>query len=128
MSLPRPRWGRAVARASIVAALAMLLLATSVQAHIVKSFGSYTVALGWVHEPTYVGQLNAVQAFVTGSNGKAVTDLAAGDLKVVVTAGGQVSASMDLAPTYDTDTGLGTPGDYEAPLVPTIPGDYTFHL
>ena len=30
--------------------------------------------------------------------------------------------------TYDDDTGLGTPGDYEAPLIPTIPGDYTFHL
>ena len=29
---------------------------------------------------------------------------------------------------YDPDTGLGVPGDYEAPLIPTIPGDYTFHL
>jgi hypothetical protein len=128
MSFLRSRSGRAVARAGLVAAVLTLLLAATVQAHIVKTFGTYTIALGWVKEPTYVGQLNAVQAFVTDSKGKPVTDLAAGDLKVVVTAGGQDSASLDLAPTYDEDTGLGTPGDYEAPIVPTIPGDYTFHL
>ena len=119
---------RVLVRAGLLAALLCPVLVASVQAHIVKSFGSYSVALGWVREPTYVGQLNAVQAFVTDSKGKAVTDLAAGDLKVVVTAGGQDSASFDLSPAYDEDTGLGTPGDYEAPLVPTIPGDYTFHL
>ena len=26
------------------------------------------------------------------------------------------------------DTSLGVPGDYEASLIPTVPGDYTFHL
>lgn len=132
MSFLRPRLGRvpvhALVRAGIVAAILTLMLAATTQAHVVKSFGSYSIALGWVREPTYVGQLNAVQAFVTDSKGKPVTDLAAGDLKVVVTAGGQDSSPFDLAPTYDEDTGLGTPGDYEAPLVPTIPGDYTFHL
>ncbi len=29
---------------------------------------------------------------------------------------------------YDADTGLGVQGDYEASLIPTVPGDYTFHL
>ena len=128
MSPFRPLSRRALAPAGLVAGLLLVALAGTVQAHIVKSFGAYTVALGWVHEPTYVGQLNAVQAFVTDSKGKPVNDLAAGDLKVIVTAGGQDSASLELAPTYDADTGLGTPGDYEAPIVPTIPGDYTFHL
>ena len=128
MSLFRPTLGRALIRAGIMAAILMLLLVATTQAHIVKTVGSYSIALGWVREPTYVGQLNAVQAFVTDAKGKPVTDLAPGDLKVVVTAGGQDSAAFDLAPTYDEDTGLGTPGDYEAPLVPTIPGDYTFHL
>ena len=35
---------------------------------------------------------------------------------------------MSLVPTFDPDTGLGIAGDYEAPMFPTAPGDYTFHL
>jgi hypothetical protein len=111
-----------------IAILAAALLIGSAQAHVLKDFGPYSVALGWVHEPTYVGQLNAVQVVVKDDKGKPVTDLAEGDLKVVVSVGGLDSASLDLAPTYDDDTGLGTPGDYEASLIPTVPGDYTFHL
>ena len=111
-----------------VAALAAALTVGSAQAHVLKDFGPYSVALGWVHEPTYVGQLNAVQVVIKDAKGKAVVDLTDGDLKVVVSVGGQDSASLDLLNTYDPDTGLGIPGDYEAPLVPTVPGDYTFHL
>ena len=98
------------------------------QAHVLKDFGPYSVALGWVHEPTYVGQLNAVQVVVKDASGKPVADIGDGDLKVVVSVGGQDSAALDLVTKYDEDTGLGMPGDYEAPLVPTVPGDYTFHL
>ncbi len=125
MHIPR---SRRVAAAVPVAIAAAALLVGIAQAHVLKDFGPYTVALGWVHEPTYVGELNAVQAVVTDNRGKPVTDLAAGDLKVVVSVSGQDSAALDLEPTYDEDTGLGTPGDYEAPLIPTAPGDYTFHL
>ena len=117
-------FGIAMSAAAIVAGLA----AGPAQAHVLKDFGPYSVALGWVHEPTYVGQLNAVQAVVKDAAGKPVTDVADGDLTVVVSAGGQDSAALPLVATYDDDTGLGTPGDYEAPLIPTIPGDYTFHL
>ena len=60
--------------------------------------------------------------------GKAVTDLNDGDLKVTVSIGGQTSDALDLLNTFDPDTGLGVPGDYEAPIMPTAPGDYTFHL
>ena len=47
-----------------IAAIAAMLVAGSTQAHIVKTFGKYTVALGWVHEPTYVGEQNAVQVVI----------------------------------------------------------------
>jgi len=108
--------------------VALLLVAGVADAHIVKTFGSYTVALGWVHEPTYVGAQNAVQVVIKDAAGKAVTDLNDGDLKVTVTVGGKTSDPLDLLNTFDPDTGLGIPGDYEAPLIPTAPGDYTFHL
>jgi len=118
------------ARAMAIAILAIGLasLATPVAAHIVKHVGPYTVALGWVHEPAYVGQLNAVQVVIKDAKGNPVSDLTADDLKVVVSTAGQQSDPLSLAPTFDEDTGLGIPGDYEAPLIPTSPGDYTFHV
>jgi len=108
--------------------VALLLIAGVADAHIVKTFGTYTVALGWVHEPTYVGEQNAVQVVIKDAAGKAVTDLNDGDLKVTVAVGGKTSDPLDLLNTFDPDTGLGVPGDYEAPIIPTAPGDYTFHL
>jgi len=118
------------ARAWAIAVMAIGLasVATPVAAHIVKQVGPYTVALGWVREPTYVGQLNAVQVVIRDAKGNPVSDLTADDLKVVVSTAGQQSDPMSLAPTFDEDTGLGIPGDYEAPMIPTAPGDYTFHV
>jgi len=118
------RLGIALAGASALT----IAVASTMQAHVLKDFGTYSVALGWSVEPTYVGQINAVQVVVKDKQGKAVTDLADGDLKVVVGVGGQQSAALPLVNKYDSDTGLGIAGDYEAPLMPTTPGDYTFHL
>ncbi len=114
---------------ALLAALLLLLAVTvSASAHVLKTFGTYTVALGWVHEPAYVGEQNAVQVVVKDDTDQPVSDLASGDLKVTVSVGGQTSNSLDLSPTFDEDTGLGTPGDYEAVITPTAVGDYTFHL
>src|SRR5438034_221807 len=118
------------ARAWAIALFAMGLasLATPVAAHIVKQVGPYSVAIGWVHEPTYVGELNAVQVVIKDAKGNPVTDLSADALKVVASTAGQQSDPMSLAPTFDEDTGLGIPGDYEAPMIPTAPGAYTFRV
>ena len=118
-------------RFRIAVALAAVLTVAdvgSIQAHVLKDFGPYSVALGWAVEPTYVGQVNAVQVVVKDKAGKPVTDLAEGDLKVVVSVGGQDSSALPLTSKFDEDTGLGIAGDYETPLTPTAPGDYTFHL
>jgi hypothetical protein len=120
-----------IARAGLAlgsAVLLSILLSGIASAHVVKTFGTYSVALGWVHEPTYVGEENAVQAVVKDAKGAPVTDLKAGDLKVTVSLAGQSTDALDLVPTLDPDTGLGTPGDYEASIIPTAVGDYTFHL
>ena len=45
-----------------------------------------------------------------------------------MSAAGQQSDALQLLNRFDPDTGLGVPGDYEASIIPTIPGDYTFHL
>jgi hypothetical protein len=107
--------------------LAMVISATA-SAHFVKQFGTYSVAMGWLHEPTYAGVENAVQVIVKDEAGQPVNDLAPGDLEVVVSTAGQQTAALPLQPSFDPDTGLGTPGEYTAPIIPTLVGDYTFHL
>jgi hypothetical protein len=123
--VPRQRW---LAAALAVGASLALSLTSAADAHVLKTFGPYTVALGWKVEPTYVGAANAVQLIVTDTNQKAVTDIPDGSLTVVVSAAGQTSAALPLNNAFDEDTALGTPGDYEASIVPTVPGAYTFHL
>jgi hypothetical protein len=110
------------------AALLAFGLSGVASAHVLKNFGTYSVALGWAKEPTYVGVPNAVQVIVKDASGKPVTDLADGDLKVVVSLASQSSAALTLANAFDSDTGLGVQGDYEASITPTVVGDYTFHL
>ena len=113
----------------LLVALSLALFTTGIaQGHVLKTFGSYSVALGWKVEPTYVGVTNAVQVIVKDAKGNGVSDIPDGDLAVVVSVGGQTSASLPLNNAFDSDTGLGIEGDYEASLTPTIPGDYTFHL
>ena len=110
------------------ALLLSLVVSSAVSAHVVKQFGTYSVAMGWLDEPTYVGVENAVQVIVKDGGGNPVNDLAPGDLKVVVSTAGQQTAALPLQPSFDPDTGLGTPGEYTASLIPTEVGDYTFHL
>jgi hypothetical protein len=116
-------------RAASAVAVALLISTAAVaSAHVVQQVGAYTVALGWQHEPTYVGELNSVEVFVTDSTGAPVADLSPDDLTVTVTFGDQSSDPLPLLPSYDADTGIGTKGDYLAAIVPTAAGDYTFHL
>ena len=126
-----PRLFRNIKRlAGAGAGILMLLLLTAAPtfAHGVVTVGQYTVAIGWAHEPTYVDAQNAVQVVIKDASGKPIQDLTADALKVVVSTGGQTSSPLVLNNMYDPDTGLGIPGDYEAPITPTVPGDYTFHV
>jgi hypothetical protein len=117
------------AAAAMAAAMGLAIsVAAPAAAHVVKQVGPYSVAIGWLREPTYVGEENAVQVVVKDKSGNPVSDLSADDMKVVVSTGNQQSDPMSLAPTFDEDTGLGIRGDYEATIIPTAPGDYTFHV
>jgi hypothetical protein len=120
----RIRCLRAVAALGTMLALALV---GSAAAHTVQVVGPYTVTIGWLREPTYVGELNAVQFLVHDATGP-VDGLSTDTLSLVVSTGSSQSDPLDFAPTFDEDTGLGLPGEYLAPIIPTAPGDYTFHL
>ena len=126
-----PKILRSILRVAGMPAVALLLVLAMAQpalGHIVVDVGTYNLAIGWAHEPTYVGEQNAVEVFVTDADSKPIADLTPDDLRVVVSTGGQQSDPLALSPSFDEDTGLGTPGDYLAPIIPTAPGDYTFHV
>jgi hypothetical protein len=117
-------------RFAVAGALAAssLALAPAVFAHEHVHIGEYEAAVGWLNEPTFVGQPNGIEITITDHDGKPVVDLADGDIKVVVTSAGVDSDQLSLAPGFDVEEGFGTPGQYEVELIPTAPGEYTFHF
>ena len=106
--------------------LAMIALLTSYQtalAHETVTVGDYEIEVGWISEPPIAGQLNGIEIFVSNtSTGEAqpVEDVSA--LTVTISYGGQ-SRELTLEPR-----GEDTPGEYEAILLPTVPGQYTIAL
>jgi hypothetical protein len=113
--------------AAAVALIACAVLAVPAVAHTQKTVGAYDLTVGWGTEPTYAGQLNSVQLVIKDhATGKPYTALS-DSLKVTVHYGDQ-KVEYALVPTFDEDTGFGTPGDYRAFFFPTAPGDYTFQF
>jgi hypothetical protein len=113
--------------AAIVAGGLALSTILPASAHEVRSVGAYQFTVGWLHEPAYADEQNAVQFLLKDSKGNPVTDL--GDtLKVEVIYQTQKMPALSLNPTFDPDTGLGMPGEYLASIIPTRPGNYTFHF
>ncbi len=119
--------GRLVASLAAVFVLA-LLSAGIATAHVVEHAGPFTIEVGWQHEPTYVGEANGVQVIISEGEGKPITDLAPDDLKVVVSTGDQQSGELTFDPGFDPEEMEGNLGEYDAAIVPTAPGDYTFHI
>ncbi len=90
-------------------------------AHEAITVGDYTLEVGWVNEPPIVGQQNAIVVNVsTTSDGQPVEDVSA--LTVTISYGGQ-NKMLTLQPL-----GEDTPGQFVAPILPTIPGEYTISL
>jgi hypothetical protein len=119
------RWH--VAMVTFVVFLATGMLSQSALAHEQRSVGKVRMTVGWVDEPAYTGFRNAVQLFLKDASGKPILDIGDG-LKVEVIFGTQKTAAVSLDPSFDPDTGLGTPGEYDASIIPTRPANYTFHF
>lgn len=104
-----------------------LVMVNTAMAHEERKVGSYKLTVGWADEPAFVGSKNAVELVLKDAKGKPVLNL--GDtLKVEVIFGDQKSDLLPLEPSFDVEEGFGTPGDYQAALIPTRPGTYTFHF
>lgn len=111
-----------------IAALLASLIAAPAMAHTERDAGPYKIEFGWLHEPTYSGIENAVQVVVHDAKNAPVDDLGAKGLAVQVSAGGQTSGPLGLVGQFDPATGEGTHGEFDAAIIPTTPGIYTFHI
>jgi hypothetical protein len=123
----KKRTPAALAVAAGVLGALVLLPDTPAFAHEIRNVGKYRFTVGFGVEPAYLDQKNYVQFFLHDrATGNPITNL--GDsLKVAVEFGTQ-SIDLALEPGLDPDTGLGTPGEYDAFFFPTAPGKYAFHF
>ena len=107
--------------AGLLAFIGLTLNFQLVLAHEEIIVGDYTLEIGWLSEPPVVGQQNAIVVNVlTSSSDQPVEDVSG--LTVTISYGGQNKILM-LQPQ-----GEDTPGQFVAPLIPTIPGLYTLKL
>jgi hypothetical protein len=115
---------------AVATAFSLLFLsAAPAWAHEQRQVGAFQLTVGWQHEPTYVGIENAVQLFVKDAKGSPLDDLGTPpSLQVTVSTGTKSSDPLELAASFDADTGLGTHGEFDAAVIPTTPGTYSFHF
>jgi hypothetical protein len=106
--------------ACMIVLLVVLTSYTIVFAHESITVGDYTLEIGWLSEPPIVGQQNAIVVNVSQGEEQPVEDVAA--LSVTISYGGQDKA-LTLQPL-----GEDTPGQFIAPILPTVPGQYTVKL
>lgn len=106
--------------AGLISSFALVLNFQLALAHEHVTVGDYEIEYGWLNEPVIVGQMNAFVVNISDTSGgeaQPVEDVSA--LTVTVSYGGQ-SKTLTLQPL-----GEDTPGQFVAPILPTIPGQYT---
>lgn len=109
--------------ACMVAFVALFASYQVVLAHESITVGNYELEVGWLTEPPIVGQQNAIVVNVSDtSSGEAQPVENVLDLTVTVSYGGQSRALM-LQPL-----GEDTPGQFIAPILPSVEGLYTIIL
>ena len=118
--------------ALLLAAGALIAGNGLVSAHEHRTVGDYNFVVGFLNEPAVQGELNAVSVRITqpapadatpapGETDVAETPVTDLELTVEVILGDQkVSLPMEAK--------WGDPGHYVAYLIPTQPGDYSFHV
>jgi hypothetical protein len=119
------RWkGSRFAGASVLVLPFLMLAAAPALAHEGRNLGDLEMVVGWGTEPAFAGEVNSVQLLLV-HHGEPVVDL--GDTLDVEVTFGDETEPFTLEPFFEEGE-FGTPGDYRAWLIPTEPGQYSFHF
>jgi hypothetical protein len=88
-----------------------------------RNIGPYTFVVGWIVEPAYVNNMNALDLTVTETQAaKAIEGLDKTLQAEVIVGGAAKTMPLKLAARF------GLPGKYQGQLLPTKTGDYSFHI
>jgi hypothetical protein len=114
---------------SIFAALSFVLMTMSAAAHEHRVVVGHSMVVGWLDEPTYAGFKNGVQVFLNeppqkGEEEGAPVEDASLEVEVLF---GAEDAEESVGP-LPLEPAFGSPGEYNATVIPTRPGQYTFHI
>ena len=109
-----------IGAAIVLILVSLFVVPTVAWAHQTVQIGDYAVEYGWVNEPVIANQPNDVVINITGPNGD--TNIDVSNLQIKAIFGGETKM-LALQPL-----GEDTPGQFVAPMTPTRPGTYTFHL
>lgn len=107
--------------AGLISLVSLLLTVQIVLAHESVTAGNYEIEYGWINEPPIVGQRNAFVINIADTTAEGA-DIDVSNLTVKVSYGGQ-SKDLELQPL-----GEDTPGQFVAPILPTVAGVYTLEL
>jgi hypothetical protein len=105
----------------VIVLTALALVVAPLSAHGDREVGEYVIVFGWRVEPTYTDLFNGPEFTVAHHETEEAVEGLADTLELEVSFG---SASKTLILRED----FFTPGHYTADLIPTRPGDYSFHL
>jgi len=113
-----------LAAASVIALVVALIVSAQASAHEVRPVGNgnYSMTVGFLNEPSYVGLENGLYVNIVqiGGANEPVEDLQE-TLRAEVIFGAS-TMPLTLTPLE------GSPGSYVARFIPTRTGDYTFHI
>jgi hypothetical protein len=101
--------------------LTLALAAAPTSAHEGREVGEYVVVFGWRVEPAYAGIYNGPELMIEHHDSGEPFEGAEATLQLMIHFGDQQKL-LELYPVWNE------PGSYTADLIPTRPGDYSFHL
>ena len=112
---------RRMALALLLAALLLPFTTSLALAHGHTEVGDYELVIGFHNEPAYQGEPNGLDLFVTNkATGEKINDLA-DTLKAEIIFGSS-KKELEIRAQWGED------GAYTADLLPTVAGDYTWHI
>jgi hypothetical protein len=115
---------RRVIVAFVLAMVWLPLLATPALGHERRTVGPYQFVVGWLSEPAFAGQVNAIDLAVTdATKSNAAVEGLDQTLKAEIFYGG---LTTPLSVTFRARFGM--PGRYAADVMPTKDGAYTFRI
>ena len=114
------RLGRAIVAIIVAASLAAISIGPAL-AHEQREVGDYTLTVGFIDEPVYIGSKSGLEIRVTTTADEQPVEGLESSLTASVTQG-DTSRDLPLSPRF------GQPGWYQSYFVPTVAGAYSFHV